>query len=133
MSIGLIGRKVGMTQIFAEDGNIVPVSVVAIEPNTVTMLRTLERDGYTAVQLGTGTARKTNLGPPTADALPALQARLAELYGIDPDRVLVTVGASGAMAICALRYFRPGVAPASPTHAVRRAGRPNSRPRPVAS
>jgi large subunit ribosomal protein L3 len=59
MSIGLIGRKVGMTQIFAEDGNIVPVSVVAIEPNTVTMLRTLERDGYTAVQLGTGTARKT--------------------------------------------------------------------------
>ena len=58
MSIGLIGRKVGMTQVFAEDGTIVPVSVVAVEPNTVTRLRTPERDGYTAVQLGTGTARK---------------------------------------------------------------------------
>ena len=59
MSIGLIGRKVGMTQIFAEDGTMVPVSVVSVEPNTVTELRTLERDGYTAVQLGAGTARRT--------------------------------------------------------------------------
>jgi large subunit ribosomal protein L3 len=58
MSIGLIGRKVGMTQIFAEDGTMVPVSVLIIEPNTVTRLRTLERDGYTAVQLGAGTARR---------------------------------------------------------------------------
>ena len=58
MSIGLIGRKVGMTQVFAEDGTMVPVSVVAIEPNTVTRLRTQERDGYTAVQLGAGTREK---------------------------------------------------------------------------
>jgi large subunit ribosomal protein L3 len=60
MSIGLIGRKVGMTQVFAEDGTMVPVSVLSIEPNTVTELRTLARDGYTAVQLGTGTARRTS-------------------------------------------------------------------------
>jgi len=59
MSIGLIGRKVGMTQVFAEDGTMVPVSVVAVEPNTVTELRTLDRDGYTAVQLGAGTAKRT--------------------------------------------------------------------------
>ncbi len=59
MSIGLIGRKVGMTQVFAEDGTMVPVSVVAVEENTITEIRTLERDGYTAVQLGTGTARRT--------------------------------------------------------------------------
>ena len=52
MSIGLIGRKVGMTQIFQDDGTMIPVSVVAIEPNTVTRLRTAERDGYTAIQLG---------------------------------------------------------------------------------
>ena len=58
MSIGLIGRKVGMTQVFAADGTLVPVSVVAIEPNTVTRLRTAERDGYTAVQLGAGTREK---------------------------------------------------------------------------
>jgi large subunit ribosomal protein L3 len=53
MSIGLIGRKVGMTQVFQDDGTMVAVSVLAIEPNTVTRLRTTDRDGYTAVQLGT--------------------------------------------------------------------------------
>jgi large subunit ribosomal protein L3 len=58
MSIGLLGRKAGMTQIFAEDGTLVPVSVVLVEPNTVTEIRTQERDGYTAVQLGTGMARR---------------------------------------------------------------------------
>ena len=58
MSIGLIGRKVGMTSIFADDGTMVPVSVVAVEPNTVTALRTADRDGYTAVQMGAGTAKR---------------------------------------------------------------------------
>jgi large subunit ribosomal protein L3 len=58
MSIGLIGRKVGMTSIFTAEGESVPVSVVQVEPNTVTALRTAERDGYTAVQLGAGTAKK---------------------------------------------------------------------------
>lgn len=53
MGIGLIGRKVGVTQVFQGDGTMVAVSVVAIEPNTVTRLRTDARDGYTAVQLGT--------------------------------------------------------------------------------
>jgi large subunit ribosomal protein L3 len=58
MSIGLIGRKVGMTQVFQEDGTMVAVSVLAIEPNTVTRLRTTDRDGYTAVQLGTEVKKK---------------------------------------------------------------------------
>jgi large subunit ribosomal protein L3 len=58
MTIGLIGRKVGMTQVFQDDGTMVGVSVVAISPNTVTRLRTLERDGYTAVQLGADGGRK---------------------------------------------------------------------------
>jgi large subunit ribosomal protein L3 len=57
-AIGLLGRKIGMTQVFAADGTIVPVSVLSVEPNTVTFLRTRERDGYTAVQVGAGTARK---------------------------------------------------------------------------
>jgi large subunit ribosomal protein L3 len=60
MAIGLIGRKVGMTQVFGEDGTLVPVSVLSVEPNTVTELRTMERDGYTAVQLGAGAARRTS-------------------------------------------------------------------------
>jgi large subunit ribosomal protein L3 len=58
MSIGLIGRKVGVTQVFQGDGTMVAVSVLSIQPNTVTRLRTGERDGYTAVQLGTGAADK---------------------------------------------------------------------------
>jgi large subunit ribosomal protein L3 len=57
-SIGLIGRKVGMTQVFQDDGTMVAVSVLAIEPNTVTRLRTADRDGYTAVQLGTEESKK---------------------------------------------------------------------------
>ena len=60
MSIGLIGRKVGMTQVFQDDGTMVAVSVLAIEPNTVTRLRTSDRDGYTAVQLGTDAKKKLN-------------------------------------------------------------------------
>ncbi|HET7029217.1 MAG TPA: 50S ribosomal protein L3 [Candidatus Limnocylindrales bacterium] len=58
MGIGLIGRKVGVTQVFQGDGTMVAVSVLAIEPNTVTRLRTADRDGYTAVQLGTDGGRK---------------------------------------------------------------------------
>ena len=58
MSIGLIGRKVGMTQVFQDDGTMVAVSVLAVEPNTVTRLRTTARDGYTAVQLGTEPSKR---------------------------------------------------------------------------
>jgi large subunit ribosomal protein L3 len=54
MSIGVIGKKVGMTSVFLDDGSMVPVSVVSVEPNHVTAVRTAERDGYSAVQLGTG-------------------------------------------------------------------------------
>jgi large subunit ribosomal protein L3 len=70
MSIGLIGRKVGMTQVFQDDGTMVAVSVVAIEPNTVTRLRTQDRDGYTAVQLGTDVV--TKLSKPEAGQLKKL-------------------------------------------------------------
>lgn len=59
-NVGLIGRKVGMTQVFQEDGTMVAVSVVAIEPNTVTRLRTTAQDGYTAVQVGTDVVKKLN-------------------------------------------------------------------------
>ncbi len=58
MSIGLIGRKVGITQVFQDDGTMVAVSVLAVEPNTVTRLRTPERDGYAAVQLGVEESRR---------------------------------------------------------------------------
>ena len=59
---GLLGRKVGMTQIFADDGRVVPVTVIEAGPCYVTQLRTRERDGYEAVQIGYGAARRLN-GP----------------------------------------------------------------------
>jgi large subunit ribosomal protein L3 len=67
MSIGLIGRKRGMTQLFQPDGTMVAVSVLEVAPNTVTRLRTPDRDGYTAVQLGTD--EKTKLSKPRAGQL----------------------------------------------------------------
>ena len=60
--MALIGRKLGMTQVFQEDGTRVPVTVIEAEPNTVTAVRTPERDGYAAVQLAgvPTTERKLN-------------------------------------------------------------------------
>src|SRR6266536_2151429 len=84
MSIGLIGRKVGVTQVFQGDGTMVAVSVLAIEPNTVTRLRTDARDGYTAVQLGTHDAKK--LTKPEAGQPKAAQ-RLATIREFRVDSV----------------------------------------------
>jgi large subunit ribosomal protein L3 len=85
MGIGLIGRKVGMTQVFQDDGTMVAVSVLAIEPNTVTRLRTADRDGYTAVQLGAETAKK--LSKPEAGQLKALPKAAQALRTIREFRV----------------------------------------------
>ncbi len=52
MNVGLLGRKVGMTQIYQEDGTVVPVTVLECGPCTVLQVRTAERDGYSALQLG---------------------------------------------------------------------------------
>lgn len=52
MSVGLLGRKIGMTQVYGEDGDIVPVTVIETGPCTVLQVRTRDRDGYEAVQLG---------------------------------------------------------------------------------
>ena len=49
---GILGRKVGMTQVFTKDGKLIPVTVVSCEPNVVMQVKTLEKDGYDAVQLG---------------------------------------------------------------------------------
>lgn len=72
MSVGLIGRKVGMTQVFEKDGTMVAVSVLEVAPNTVTRLRTPERDGYSAVQLGTDEKKK--ISKPRAGQLGDLPA-----------------------------------------------------------
>ncbi len=57
---GILGRKLGMTQVFDEEGRPIPVTVIEAGPCVVTQIRTKERDGYTAVQLGFGEAKRLN-------------------------------------------------------------------------
>ncbi|MCL1077991.1 50S ribosomal protein L3 [Parashewanella spongiae] len=66
MAIGLIGRKVGMTRIFTEDGVSIPVSVIEILANRVAQVKTLENDGYSALQLTTGTKKANRITKPNA-------------------------------------------------------------------
>ena len=61
MALGLVGRKSGMTRIFTEDGVSVPVSVVEVEPNRITQLKTAESDGYDAVQVTVGERRASRV------------------------------------------------------------------------
>ena len=55
---GILGRKIGMTQVFTKSGKLVPVTVVEVEPNVVTQIKTKENDGYEAIQLGFDTKRE---------------------------------------------------------------------------
>lgn len=69
MSVGLVGRKEGMTRVFAEDGQSIPVTVVVVEPNKVTQIKTLETDGYQSIQVGAGAKKASRLGKPAAGHL----------------------------------------------------------------
>ncbi len=66
MALGLIGRKCGMTRIFHEDGSAEPVSVVAVEPNRIVQVKTVETDGYRAVQVTTGDVKRSRVNRPMA-------------------------------------------------------------------
>ena len=61
MTLGLVGRKLGMTRVLTEDGVSIPVTVIEVEANRVTQLKTLETDGYTAVQVTTGVKKASRL------------------------------------------------------------------------
>ena len=80
--LGLIGTKIGMTQVFDEQGTQTPVTVIQIDPNTVVGLRTPDKDGYSAVVLGYGTKKKNRVKQPYAGQFP---------QGIAPTQVLKEV------------------------------------------
>lgn len=61
MTIGIVGTKVGMTRIFTEDGESTPVSVIEVQPNLVTQIKTLEKDGYQSIQVTTGARRASRV------------------------------------------------------------------------
>jgi large subunit ribosomal protein L3 len=66
MTIGIVGRKCGMTRIFADDGASIPVTVVEVEPNRITQVKTLEIDGYQAVQVTVGSRRASRVNKAAA-------------------------------------------------------------------
>ncbi len=66
MSLGLVGRKVGMTRVFTDDGASIPVTVVDVSNNRVTQIKTAETDGYAAVQVAFGKRRATRVRKPAA-------------------------------------------------------------------
>ena len=61
MTIGIVGRKAGMTRIFTEDGASVPVTVISVDPNRVTQVKTVEQDGYRALQVTAGERRASRV------------------------------------------------------------------------
>lgn len=66
MAIGVVGRKSGMTRVFNEDGSTVPVTVIEVEPNRITQIKTVENDGYNAVQVTTGNRKVNRVTKPEA-------------------------------------------------------------------
>jgi large subunit ribosomal protein L3 len=66
MKLGLVGRKIGMTRVFTDDGDTIPVTVVDVSNNRITQIKTPETDGYTAVQLTFGKRRASRVRKPAA-------------------------------------------------------------------
>jgi large subunit ribosomal protein L3 len=66
MTIGLVGRKRGMTRVFTEDGVSTPVTVIEVEPNRVSQLKTIETDGYNAIQVTIGSKKTSRVTKPQA-------------------------------------------------------------------
>ncbi|TCV83747.1 50S ribosomal protein L3 [Sulfurirhabdus autotrophica] len=66
MSLGLVGRKIGMTRVFTDDGTSIPVTVLDMSNNRVTQIKTSENDGYSAVQLAFGSRRVSRVAKPQA-------------------------------------------------------------------
>ncbi len=84
---GILGRKIGMTQVFSKDGKLVPVTVIEVEPNVVTQVKTIENDGYNAIQLATVSVKekhsnKASMGH-TKKANTAPKRFLKEIRGVD--------------------------------------------------
>ena len=97
MKKGLIGKKIGMTQIFDEAGNVIPVTVVEAGPCTVTQIKTVENDGYQAIQVGFGDVKVSRVNKPMkghfdkADVAPKKtlkEFRLEHIDGIEVGNIL---------------------------------------------
>lgn len=102
--IGLVGKKVGMTRIFTEEGVSIPVTVIEIENNRVTQVKNKETDGYRAIQVTTGSKKASRVNKPEAGhfAKAGVEAgRILREFRLSEDDVEFTVGQSISVEIFA--------------------------------
>lgn len=79
MTMGLIGRKCGMTRIFTDDGDSIPVTVIEAQPNRITQQKTVETDGYRALQVSAGTRKASRVSRPAAGHYAAAKVEAGDL------------------------------------------------------
>ena len=89
MTIGIVGRKSGMTRIFTEDGSSIPVTVVEVEPNRITQVKNVETDGYNAIQVAVGSRRASRVTKPQKGHFEKAQSEAAALV---VDKSFVALG-----------------------------------------
>jgi large subunit ribosomal protein L3 len=98
MPVGLLGRKCGMTRIFDKEGKTIPVSVIAVEPNYVTQIKTIETDGYNAIQVTSGFCKESRMNKAFAGHLAkakvATGKRLKEFRLVDGEKSEIALGES---------------------------------------
>ncbi|WP_027469924.1 50S ribosomal protein L3 [Deefgea rivuli] len=101
MSLGLVGRKVGMTRVFAEDGASIPVTVLDMTANRVTQIKTLEADGYSAVQVTFGTKKASRVNKAEAGhfAKAGVEAGLALVEFLVPAEKAAELKAGDALSV----------------------------------
>ena len=117
MSLGLVGRKVGMTRIFAEDGRTIPVTVLDVSDNRVSQIKTIETDGYAAVQVAYGKRRASRITKPVAGHL--AKAGVEPCRGITEFRVEADqAGAMNAGDAVSADLFQVGQKVIYPNHGI---------------
>jgi len=88
MTMGLVGRKCGMTRVFTEDGISIPVTVIAAQPNRITQVKTVENDGYRALQVSAGNRKASHVSKPEAGHFAAAKVEAGDLmteFRLDAD------------------------------------------------
>jgi large subunit ribosomal protein L3 len=107
MSLGLVGRKVGMTRIFTDDGNAVPVTVLDMSGNRVSQIKSVATDGYDALQIAHGTRKASRVNKPTAGHF--AKAGIEPARGMTEFRVSAEVAAQYQPgATITVEIFQPG-------------------------
>jgi hypothetical protein len=79
MTMGLVGRKCGMTRVFTEEGDSIPVTVIEAQPNRVTQVKTVENDGYRALQVTAGSKKASHVSKPRAGQFAAAKVDAGDL------------------------------------------------------